>query len=92
MYKTLAQIEKNAIEDSFIRNGYNKTKTAKELGISRTAFYRKAKKHGITLDTIYQREDGPTQKSNGRDDNRPAGKSRNNRGNKDPVEEWLENR
>lgn len=40
-------VEKQAIEKSLKRNGYNRLATARELGIHKTTLYRKMKKWGI---------------------------------------------
>ena len=42
-------LEKQLIQDCLKRNRYNKTKTAMELGISRTMLYQKLKIYGISL-------------------------------------------
>ncbi len=44
--------EKNIIERSLNNNGYNQTKTSKELGISRTTLQYKIQKYSITVKNI----------------------------------------
>ncbi len=43
----LATTEKDLIEQALIRNNYNRTKTAKELGVSRVTLYNKMKRYDI---------------------------------------------
>lgn len=45
---SLQDMERKMIEDLLKATGYNKQKTAKLLGISRTTLYRKLKRHNIT--------------------------------------------
>ncbi|MEE9166594.1 MAG: sigma-54 dependent transcriptional regulator [Candidatus Neomarinimicrobiota bacterium] len=45
---TLKAVEKAAIEGAVERNNGNLSKTASELGISRTTLYRKLKEHGLS--------------------------------------------
>ncbi len=44
--------EKNIIETSLKKNGYNQTKTSKELGINRTTLQYKIQKYSIAVKTI----------------------------------------
>ncbi len=43
----LATTEKDLIEQALIRNNYNRTRTAKELGVSRVTLYNKMKRYEI---------------------------------------------
>lgn len=43
----LATTEKDLIEQALIRNNYNRTRTAKELGVSRVTLYNKMKRYDI---------------------------------------------
>jgi transcriptional regulator of acetoin/glycerol metabolism len=43
----LDTVEKNAIQKVIEKNGGNISKSAKELGITRTALYRRIDKHGL---------------------------------------------
>ncbi len=40
--------ERRKIAELLLRNGNNRAKAAREMGISRTAFYKKLRKHGLT--------------------------------------------
>lgn len=44
-----AEAEKQAILTALSANGFNKTKTARHLGIHRTLLYKKLKKHNLSL-------------------------------------------
>lgn len=44
----LATTEKDLIEQALIRNNYNRTRTAKELGVSRVTLYNKMKRYGLS--------------------------------------------
>lgn len=43
----IASTERDLIEQALIRNNYNRTRTAKELGVSRVTLYNKMKKYEI---------------------------------------------
>lgn len=43
----VAATEKDVIEHTLLRNNFNRTKTAKELGVSRVTLYNKMKRYGI---------------------------------------------
>ncbi len=43
----VAATEKDVIEHALLRNNFNRTKTAKELGVSRVTLYNKMKRYGI---------------------------------------------
>ncbi len=45
--KTLEQMEKQFIADSLYKNDGNVTQTAKVLGLTRTALYRRLNKYGL---------------------------------------------
>ena len=44
----MANTEKDLIEQALIRNNYNRTRTAKELGVSRVTLYNKMKRYGLS--------------------------------------------
>jgi transcriptional regulator with PAS, ATPase and Fis domain len=44
----MATTEKDLIEQALIRNNYNRTRTAKELGVSRVTLYNKMKRYGLS--------------------------------------------
>lgn len=44
----LATTEKDLIEQALIRNNYNRTRTAKELGVSRVTLYNKMKRYRLS--------------------------------------------
>lgn len=44
----VAATEKDVIEQALMRNSFNRTKTAKELGISRVTLYNKMKRYGLS--------------------------------------------
>jgi PAS domain S-box-containing protein len=44
---TLADIEARAIHDALVRNGWNRSAAARELGINKTTIWRKCKRFGI---------------------------------------------
>jgi len=44
----VASTEKDAIEEALIRNNYNRTRTAKELGVSRVTLYNKMKRYDLS--------------------------------------------
>gem|GEM_PF-533358 len=48
LQRQVAATEKDVIEQALIRNNYNRTKTAKELGISRVTLYNKMKRYGLS--------------------------------------------
>jgi transcriptional regulator of acetoin/glycerol metabolism len=43
----LENAEANAIRDALARNDGNRTRAAKDLGVSRNTLWRKMKRHGI---------------------------------------------
>jgi len=43
----LTEMEKSAIQKALSKHGGNITQTAKELGLTRTALYRRLEKHGL---------------------------------------------
>lgn len=43
----LADVNKKAIEEALVRNGHNRTRAARELGITRRALLRRIEKYGI---------------------------------------------
>ena len=43
----IALNEKEIIEQTLFKNSFSRTKTAKELGISRVTLYNKMKKYGL---------------------------------------------
>ena len=45
--KTLEAIEKQAIHKVLVKHGYNISHSAKELGLTRAALYRRMEKHGL---------------------------------------------
>ena len=47
--ESLTEIEKQTLENAISQTQGNIQKAAKALGISRTTFYNKAKKYGITI-------------------------------------------
>lgn len=47
--QSLAEIEKERIENALLKNNYNISKTAKELALSRASLYRRIEKHQIQL-------------------------------------------
>lgn len=44
----IAVTEKELIEEALMRNNYNRTRTAKELGVSRVTLYNKMKRYGLS--------------------------------------------
>ena len=44
----MATTEKDLIEQALVRNNYNRTRTAKELGVSRVTLYNKMKRYGLS--------------------------------------------
>ena len=44
----MAVTEKELIEEALMRNNYNRTKTARELGGSRVTLYNKMKRYGLS--------------------------------------------
>jgi len=44
---TLEEMERRAVESALNRNGFNISRTARELGLTRAALYRRMEKHGI---------------------------------------------
>ncbi len=44
----MASTEKDLIEQALIRNNYNRTRTARELGVSRVTLYNKMKRYGLS--------------------------------------------
>jgi len=44
----MAVTEKELIEEALMRNNYNRTKTARELGVSRVTLYNKMKRYGLS--------------------------------------------
>ena len=44
----MATTEKDLIEQALVRNNYNKTRTAKELGVSRVTIYNKTKRYRLS--------------------------------------------
>lgn len=48
LQRQVAATEKDVIEQALMRNNYNRTKTAKELGISRVTLYNKMKRYGLS--------------------------------------------
>lgn len=44
----IANTEKDIIEQALIRNNYNRTRTAKELGVSRVTLYNKMKRYDLS--------------------------------------------
>lgn len=44
----VAATEKDVIEQALLRNNYNRTKTAKDLGVSRVTLYNKMKRYGMS--------------------------------------------
>ncbi len=48
LQRQVAATEKDVIAQALIRNNYNRTKTAKELGISRVTLYNKMKRYGLS--------------------------------------------
>lgn len=47
--RSIEEFDKSRIEDALLRNRYNRTETAKELGIHVATLWRKMKKYGIIL-------------------------------------------
>ena len=44
----IATTERDIIEQALIRNNYNRTRTAKELGVSRVTLYNKMKRYDLS--------------------------------------------
>jgi DNA-binding NtrC family response regulator len=44
----IATTERDIIEQALIRNNYNRTRTAKELGVSRVTLYNKMKRYDMS--------------------------------------------
>lgn len=44
----MATTEKDLIEQALVRNNYNKTRTARELGVSRVTIYNKMKRYRLS--------------------------------------------
>ena len=47
LHQQVASTEKEFIEQTLIRNNYNRTRSAKELGVSRVTLYNKMKRYGL---------------------------------------------
>jgi len=45
--RKLDEVEKDAIQKALTKHNGNITQTAKELGLTRTALYRRLEKHGL---------------------------------------------
>ena len=48
LHAQVAASEKEFIEQTLMRNNYNRTRTAKELGVSRVTLYNKMKRYGLS--------------------------------------------
>ncbi len=47
----MSEIETRAIRDALVRNNWNRSAAARELGIDKTTIWRKCKRLGIQLPT-----------------------------------------
>ncbi len=51
-FKTMQELEREHVKEAMVVAGWNKTKAARLLNVSRMTLYRLLKRHGITNEQI----------------------------------------